>query len=234
MKSHCVVNGPGQGMIYQAEVEGIPMSRIIEDIKPNENAKIVYPTAADGYCYPISVDVMNRAEAILVVNLNGDPIYADQGAPIAFWLNELSAGNNIKEVIEVKFSSEGSSWDFYGDFTDATTGLQFDKPNVGVLNAMDGQIFNFGEPVHLEGYADAWNEPIRKIEFSFDHGDTWKAYEIENADTVRWVYWKLDINDIPVKGSYLVKIRVSSEKADGSMRTNDVPYQMTNFMFNVQ
>jgi DMSO/TMAO reductase YedYZ molybdopterin-dependent catalytic subunit/mono/diheme cytochrome c family protein len=234
MKSHCVVNGPGQGMIYQAEVEGIPMSRIIEDIKPNENARIVYPTAADGYCYPISVDVMNRAEAILVVNLNGDPIYADQGAPIAFWLNELSAGNNIKEVIEVKFSSEGSSWDFYGDFTDATTGLQFDKPNVGVLNAMDGQIFNFGEPVHLEGYADAWNEPIRKIEFSFDHGDTWKAYEIENADTVRWVYWKLDINDIPVKGSYLVKIRVSSEKADGSMRTNDVPYQMTNFMFNVQ
>ena len=29
------------------------------------------------------------------------------------------------------------------------------------------------KPVHLEGFADAWNEPIKKLEFSFDHGATW-------------------------------------------------------------
>lgn len=233
MKAHCTVNGPGQGMIYQAEVEGIPMSKILEEVIL-DNAAIVYPTAADGYCYPISVDVMNQEKALLVVGMNGDPIYADQGAPIAFWLNELSAGNFIKEVIEINFAQDGASWAFFGDFTDATTGLQFDKPNVGVLNAMDGQIFTYGEPVHLEGYADAWNEPITKIEFSFDHGATWASYDIENADTVRWVYWKLDINDLAAKGSYLAQIRVSSQMADGTTRTNEVPYQMTNFMFNVQ
>ena len=233
MKSHCTVNGPGQGMIYQAEVEGIPMSKILEEVIL-DGATSVYPTAADGYCYPVSVDVMLKEEALLVVGMNGDPIYADQGAPIAIWFNELSAGNFIKELSEVRFSNDGSSWDFYGDFTDATTGLQFDKPNVGVLSAYDGQIFNFGETVHLEGYADAWNEPITKIEFSFDHGATWKSYDIENADTTRWVYWTLDIDDIPAKGSYLIEIRVTSQKADGTVRTNEVPYQMTYFMFNVQ
>ncbi len=232
MKAHCTVNGPGQGMIYQAEVEGIPVSKILEEVEL-DGAVIVNPTAADGYCYPISVDVMNKEEALLVIGMNGDPIYADQGAPISFWLNELSAGNFIKQTTELNFAAAGDSWDFYGDFNDATTGLQFDKPNVGVLTAMDGQIFEAGKPVHLEGYADAWNEPITKIEFSFDKGATWIEEEIENANTVNWVYWKLDLNDLDV-GSYLIKIRVTSRMADGTLRTNEVPYQMTNFMFNVQ
>ena len=232
MKAHCTVNGPGQGMIYQAEVEGIPVSKILEDVEL-DGAVIVNPTAADGYCYPISVDVMNKEEALLVIGMNGDPIYADQGAPISFWLNELSAGNFIKQTTELNFAAAGDSWDFYGDFNDATTGLQFDKPNVGVLTAMDGQIFEAGKPVHLEGYADAWNEPITKIEFSFDKGETWVEEDIENANTVNWVYWKLDLNDLDV-GSYLIKIRVTSRMADGTLRTNEVPYQMTNFMFHVQ
>ena len=146
----------------------------------------------------------------------------------------MSAGNFTKRIKELRFSATGASWDFYGDFTDSTTGLQFDKPNAGVLNAYDGQIFELGQPVHLEGYADAWNEPIVKLEFSFDHGATWTEYEIEDANTTQWVYWKLDINDITAPGSYLVKIRATSQMADGGFRTNDVEYQMTNFMFNVQ
>ncbi len=234
MKSHCTVNGPGQGMIYQAEITGIPLRRIVEDLRLHDYVTIVDSVGSDGYYYTISLDQMLKEEALLVVGMNGDTIYADQGWPCAFWCNEMSAGNFTKQLAELRFKSSGASWDFYGDFTDATTGLQFDKPNVGVLNAYDGQIFEFGQPVHLEGYADAWNEPIVKLEFSFDHGETWQEYDIKDANTTQWVYWNLDINDIPVKGSYLMKIRVSSQMADGTIRTNDVPNQMTNFMFNVQ
>jgi DMSO/TMAO reductase YedYZ molybdopterin-dependent catalytic subunit len=233
MKSHCTVNGPGQGMIYQAEITGVPLKAIVEDIGLHDDVLIVEPVGSDGYYYPISLETMLKEEALLVVGMNGDTIYADQGWPCAFWCNEMSAGNFTKQLAELRFVSVGASWDFYGDFVDATTGLQFDKPNVGVLTAYDGQIFELGQPVHLEGYADAWNEPIVKLEFSFDHGQTWQEYAIEDANTTQWVYWKLDINDLPA-GSYLIKIRVSSQMADGSIRTNDVPNQMTNFMFNVQ
>ena len=234
MKSHCTVNGPGEAMIYQAEITGIPLKAIVEDIGLHVGVTMVDPVGADGYCYTISLEQMLKEEALLVVGMNGDTIYADQGWPVAFWCNEMSAGNFTKQLAELRFKSTGASWDFYGDFTDATTGLQFDKPNVGVLNSYEGQIFDFGQPVHLEGYADAWNEPIVKLEFSFDHGETWQEYEIENANTTQWVYWNLDLNDIPTKGSYLVQIRASSLMADGSLRTNDAPYQMTNYMFNVQ
>ena len=233
MKSHCTVNGPGQGMIYQAEIEGISLTKIVEDLGLPETITMVSPVADDGYFYTIGLKQMLDEEALLVVGMNGDRIYADQGWPVAFWCNEMSAGNFTKRVVEMRFEDTGASWDFYGDFVDATTGLQFDKPNVGVLSAYDGQIFEAGQPVHLEGYADAWNEPIVKIEFSFDHGATWKECPIENANTTQWVYWNMDINDL-APGSYLMKIRATSQMADGGLRTNDVPYQMTNYMFNVQ
>ena len=235
MKAHCTVNGPGQAMIYQAEITGIPLREVVKDLGLHEDVTMVNPIGADGYCYTISLDQMLKEDALLAVGMNGDRIYADQGWPVAFWCNEMSAGNFTKQLAELSFESTGASWDFYGDFTDATTGLQFDKPNVGVLNAYEGQIFEYGQPVHLEGYADAWNEPIVKLEFSFDHGATWQEFDLEDANTTQWVYWNLDVNDVPARGSYLVQIRVSSLKADGTLRTNgDVPYQMTNYMFNVQ
>ena len=233
MKAHCVVNGPGQGMIYQAEITGIRLAAIAEDLGLHEDVIMVDPIGDDGYCYTISLEKMIEEDALIVVGMNGDTIYADQGWPCAFWCNEMSSGNFTKRLSEVCFKNTGASWDFYGDFVDATTGYAFDKPNVGVLNAYEGQIFDLGQPVHLEGYADAWDEPIVKLEFSFDHGQTWQEYALEDANTTQWVYWNLDISDVPA-GSYLVQIRASSLMPDGSIRTNEAPYQMTNFMFNVQ
>ncbi|MDO4493888.1 MAG: molybdopterin-dependent oxidoreductase [Clostridia bacterium] len=231
MKNHCTVNGPGMGMIYQAKITGIPLRLVVEDLAVDPATTMVNPIGDDGYCYTISLEAMLKEDALLVVAMNDEMIYADQGFPVAFWCNEMSAGNFTKRICELNFSTEGASWDFYGDFTDATTGLQFDKPNVGVLNAYDGQIFEGA--VHLEGYADAWNEPITKIEFSLDKGATWIEQEIADANTTQWVYWKLDLNGL-TPGSYLMKIRVSSLMADGTIRTNEVPNQMTNYTFVVR
>ena len=62
--------------------------------------------------------------------------------------------------------------------------------------------------------------------------DGWKHLSsLVVEDTVRWVYWNLDINNITAPGSYLMRIRATSEKADGTLRVND---ELTSFMFNVQ
>ncbi len=232
LKSHCCVNGPGQAMIYQAEVTGIPIAAIMEDLGVHEDANMFYPIGADGYCYNVYTQTMVDDEGMLIVKMNGDTLYADQGWPVAFWCKYMSAGNFTKQVVELSWAqSDGGSWDFYGDFTDCTTGRPFDKPNVAVLNATDGQIFAASEKIHLEGYADAWNEPIVKLEFSFDHGVTWQEYPIEDATAVNWVYWTMDLNNITDPGAYLMRIRATSLQADGSLRVND---ELTNFMFNVQ
>jgi len=134
-------------------------------------------------------------------------------------------------VVEICVSKkEGEPWGlFNGDFIDPANGLSFDKPNSAVLNATVGQIFKQGETIHLEGYADAWNEPVTKIEFSFDRGETWVAYELEDTVSERWVYWAYDL-DIPDTGAYVMKIRVTSRSADGEK----VCVNPTVFEFNVQ
>jgi hypothetical protein len=41
----------------------------------------------------------------------------------------------------------------------------------------------------------------------------------------------MDINNITEPGSYLMRIRATSQQPDGSLRVND---ELTNFMFNIQ
>ncbi len=231
MKAHCVVNGPGEAMIYQAEVTGIPLSKILEYAQVHDDANMLYPIGDDGYCYNVYTQTALDENALIVTEMNGQPMPADQGYPCSFWCYEMSCGNFTKRVIELKVvKSEDSSWDFYGDFVDPTTGEPFDKPNIGVLNATNGQIFAADEPVHLEGYADAWNEPITKIEFSFDHGATWIEQPIDNSTSKQWVYWNYDISGLE-PGSYLIKLRATSLKDDGTERVNNT---LTNFFFNVE
>ena len=62
-----------------------------------------------------------------------------------------------------------------------------------------------------------------------------RMHDIIKGASLAPVDWgQTEDEDEPASGSYLMKIRVSSQMADGTIRTNDVPNQMTNFMFNVQ
>lgn len=135
--------------------------------------------------------------------------------------------NNIKIVSE----PEGVSWALYGWVSTDSEGTFYNKPNMGVLSTYNATIFKQGEPVHLEGYADAWDEPITKLEFSFDHGATWIECPTENTVTAQWVYWTMDLNNDFAPGSYLIKMRATSQMADGSERSM---FRTADFMFNVQ
>ena len=231
MKSHCTVNGPGQATIYQAEVTGIPVAKILEKAGVQEGANWFEPIGGDGYCYPLDTQYVLENDGLIVVEMNGQTIPANQGYPNAFWCYNASAGDFTKRVVEICVSNkEGEPWGlFNGDFIDPANGLSFDKPNSAVLNATVGQIFKQGETIHLEGYADAWNEPIKKIEFSFDRGETWIEYELENAVSEQWVYWTYDIT-IPDAGAYVMEIRVTSDGPDGDR----VCVNNTVFEFNIQ
>ena len=84
--------------------------------------------------------------------------------------------------------------------------------------------------MHLEGFADAWDEPIKKVEFSFDHGKTWKVLDTPNNNADYWTYWRMDFTP-PSPGAYLLDIRTTSEKPDG---TDRVCQYNTQFMFTVE
>lgn len=244
MKSHCTINGVGNATIYQAEVGGIDLQKLVEYLQPKEGCNLIRPFGDDGYhasgfanAIPLQYALDN--DGMLVTEMNGVTLPNTQGYPVAFWLGSVSAGDNVKRVAAVNFETvdpEKLSDPYVtlgiGKYYDSVTGELAAKPNSGVLNLPNGIVLadQVGNPLHLEGFADAFNEPITLMEFSLDKGKTWTEMEVVNADTERWVYWRLDYTPQEA-GSHLLTIRTTSLAEDGGERT--CTYD-TQFLFNVE
>lgn len=237
MSSQCTINGTGEAMIYQAEVTGIPLERIFEYAQVHEDATTYDAIAIDSFgsgvnSYPLDLDFVVENKGILVVGMNGGEMPAGQGYPCASWVGNTSSGNCVKQVTDIVVTKQENPKHsaLVGDFIDPATGEVFSKPNIGVLSTPNGTIFPAGETVHLEGYADAWDEPIQSMEFSFDHGKTWTKVETPDNDSLRWTYWTMDFTpDAP--GAYLLRMRATSKTHEGEDRVSNV---YTDFLINVK
>lgn len=237
MKMDCTINGVGQATIMQSEVEGIPVSKIIEFAQPKAGANVLSPISPDGYNYAeMGIEWILENDAIIVTKMDGEVLPPTQGYPCMLWLYNTSGGNFVKRIGNLTFmtkpeESVGSQL-YLGEFADDLTGVTYSKPNSGVLNYPTGVVLSGDEvaPVHLEGFADAWNEPIKQLEFSFDHGKTWQTLETPDNDSKYWTYWRMDFEP-PAPGSYLLTIRTTSIAPDGS---DHVCQYNTQFMFTVE
>ena len=237
MKMDCTINGVGQATIMQSEVEGIPLSKVIEFAKPKASANIVSPIGSDGYDYAqMPIDWVVDNNAILVTKMDGEVLPNTQGYPCMVWVYNTSGGNFVKRISNLTFMTQpedaAMNQVYLGEFADDCTGEVYSKPNSGVLNYPTNVVLTGDEakPVHLEGFADAWNEPIKKLEFSFDHGATWTTLDTPNNDSKYWTYWRMDFTP-PEAGTYLMDIRTTSIAPDGS---DHVSQYDTQFMFTVE
>lgn len=230
--AQCTVNGTGGSLIYNCTVTGIPLAKIVEYLGLKDTVTTVNPVGSDYYCMPSSIEGALEENALLVYEINGEVPPPDQGYPVAYWCDHMSCGNFTRNLVEISFdSNDDIVYNYYGDFVDHETNEQVNKPNIGVLTAHSGQIFAAGEPVHLEGYAYAHNDPIIKMEYSFDHGATWIEVPTENTVTQNWVYWKADVNGFE-PGAYLLQLRATAtEKASGVEYMN---YEIPDFLINVK
>lgn len=237
MKMDCTINGVGQATIMQSEVEGIPLSAVIEYAKPKAGANVLSPIGSDGYDYAqMSIDWLLANDALLITKMDGETLPNSQGYPCMVWVYKTSGGNFTKRISNLTFMTlpedKLDSQLYVGQFTDDRTGEIYSKPNSGILNYPTGVVLSGAEAktVHLEGFADAWDEPIKKVEFSLDHGETWTVLDTPENNSDYWTYWRLDFTP-PADGAYLLDIRTTSIKPDG---TDRVCQYDTQFMFTVE
>ena len=244
MKANCVVNGVGNATIFQAEVAGIDFAALVDYLQPKKGCNVVRPIGDDGYHTSglgnaIPLDLAYESDSLIVTQMNGEILPNTQGYPAAFWVKGISAADYIKRLATINFETvdpeaiaDPTKLVGVGQFIDPASGVEASKPNSAVLNYPSGVVLEdqVGKPVHLEGYADAWDEPITKVEFSLDHGKTWTEMKVKNCDVSRWVYWQLDFTP-EAAGSYLLEIRTTSQTAK---KTDRVCYFNTEFLFNVR
>ena len=105
-------------------------------------------------------------------------------------------------------------------------------PNAGVLNYPNNVVLSdqVGKEITFEGFADAYTEPITRVEYSLDGGETWLVMETPNADIDRWVYWRMGFTPQEA-GSYHLKIRAFSLGDDGA---EHAPTYTTDYQFTVR
>ena len=110
------------------------------------------------------------------------------------------------------FTDEDKDWAAISEngFDSYDEGPYMNKPNVTTLGIPDGMIIETGKPITFEGYADAFDEAVTKIEFSMDGGKTWTAFDLGQTDPRQWVWWNFTWTP-ETDGSYVLMARGTTE-----------------------
>ena len=242
MKQQCCINGYGNAAIMQVEVTGVPIKAIIDYVKPTGDYNSVEFLTEDPYPgvgshYHSSFEHTYQDDAVLVLEVNGETLPNSQGYPCSLWLPRGSAAAAYKvcegfNIIQDDEGTEDNGFYVGGFLDEGLGGVAADKPNSAVLNYPTGVVLGgvAGTQVQIEGFADAYDEPITKVEYSFDHGQTWIEMETPNNDPTYWTYWRLKFTP-PSEGAYLLTIRTHSQMADGTDRVSSID---TQFLLNVK
>ena len=164
--------------VANAKVTGIPLSAIIDMADLEEGANTITVTSDDGYGIPMPLSYALDKGAMIVYRINNSDV--PEGTQL--WIPETVAKYFTRRVMNIELSTEET----VPKIIEANDDL---RAQINIVNGMDDSVFEVGQQITLEGYADDCGEAIEFIEFSMDDGETWAKFETAGATIDRWVYW---------------------------------------------
>ncbi|MEF9879608.1 MAG: molybdopterin-dependent oxidoreductase [Clostridia bacterium] len=232
-KIHCVDNMPGGGGISNVEITGIPLSWLVE--KGGGASKDVTGVLFDRREFHTNgaqthsnrgVPQDSFKDVYLVYEIGGKALDPSQGSPCINWVEGCDAQSFVKQCVGYILTDEEKPWAKWmmNGFNSYGEGEYINKPNATILKVPEGKIIETGKPFTFEGYADAYDESVTKLEFSMDKGKTWTAYDLGQTDAKQWVYWHYTWTP-ETDGSYVLMVRATTDK--GLVGTN-IPKIMVN------
>lgn len=218
MTMDCLENVSGGPLIANCEVTGFSLVKMMEYAGVHDDVKVLKARAYNEWIIGENENTeqthdyewIKQYGGMVVLSIGGEPLDYGQGYPAQFWIAGSNSAGNEKELREIVASSEEFSWDYDVCGLNIYDNLYKDRPNVGIWNLYEGQIFKAGEMIHFSGYAKCPNAHITSFEVSFDQGATWKTYSIEGDDLTKWVCWNLDWMP-PAEGAYTITVRGTTD-----------------------
>ena len=214
---HCTYNPTGGPLVGSCVVTGIPLSWLIEQAGGlTDEAWGMYTSSSDGNANSMLVENLEGKDALVVYEIDGEPLEWKDGFPCMLWIGGTGAPVNCKELSDIIFVPEGDPgvWEYLGWTTEDGEGY-YNKPNVGVWGTPEGLCIQAGEPYTFSGYAAAWDQQVTAVEFSMDGGETWTTCETPDSDVNRWVSWQFEWTPPEgVDSAYVLMVRAVT--ADGA------------------
>jgi len=167
----CVIEN--SGLIGTFSFSGISLAAVIEKAFLKEGANQLSIVADRGYesagpfTYPLA-NVMESEKSMLAIRVNGEPLPAELGYPVICILESAPDSHNQHLVTEPVIQTVEEPFSTYGylDYGVEDPDI-LNCPGCGVVNVYDGQIFEYGEAITFEGYADGYMDQITCVKFSW-------------------------------------------------------------------
>ena len=211
----CVMNPQGGSLISNSAIKGISITTLLEAAGVKDTATAVLSYAPDGWNRGFLLSELEKDDAYLVYECNGERLAWGAGYPLTTWNTGGIAPSFIRQVTELRVVETPpeevkifNGW-IYEDGEYA--GQFVNKPIVGILNLYEGQILEAGKPHTFEGYADGLDTRLTAIEFSMDRGATWTSFDVSDTNRKNWVYWNFTYTP-EATGAYVFSVRAVTEE----------------------
>ena len=210
----CTLNPTGGPYLGNCVVTGIDLNWLIEQAGGfTDDAYAIYSSSADGNANSMLISNLEGKDALLVYEINGEPLEWDQGFPCMLWVGGTGAPICCKELSDIIAVDENDPyvWEYDGWTTEDGTGY-YNKPNVGIWGTPEGLCVQAGEPYTFKGYAASWDQPTVALEFSMDGGNTWAHCDTPDSTVNNWVSWQFTWTPPEgVDSAYVLMVRAVTE-----------------------
>ena len=188
----CISNRVGGDLISTTWWTGVSLQKIIDDLKPQPEARYLNITSGDGFHETVDLDTIASDERIMLCyEWDGKPLPFDHGFPLRIWLPDRYGMKQPKWITGMEVTSEynpgywvGRGWD---EVARVKATSVIDTVAVKDLAVVDGQGF-----VPVGGIAYGGARGISGVEVRVDEGP-WEEAQLRSplSDTT-WILWRYE------------------------------------------
>jgi DMSO/TMAO reductase YedYZ molybdopterin-dependent catalytic subunit len=183
----CISNPVGGELISNALWKGVRFKDLLAQAGVKSGAKEIKLESFDGYSTSIPVELGMHEHALLVYEMNGEPLPRNHGAPLrCLWPGRYGMKQpKWIRTITVLASEYRGHWEKQGWTNDA-----FILPNSRIESPTDLTVITT-PTFALSGVAYSGEDGIEKIDIAWDDSNDWKPAELTRvASPYVWTIWK--------------------------------------------
>ncbi len=210
----CISNGLDAGLMSNARWKGVPLRTLLEAAGPRPGVVEVQLHGADGYTDTFAFTKALDPTALLVYEMNGEPLPERHGYPVRVIVPGLYGEKNVKWVTRIELVD----YDAKGFYERQGWGPDFVIPIRSRIDAPDfDRPLPPGAPVRLRGVAFGGDRGIARVEVSADDGRSWREARLDYPGTrLSWALWSFEWRP-PGPGEYRLAVRATD--GTGALQT---------------
>jgi DMSO/TMAO reductase YedYZ molybdopterin-dependent catalytic subunit len=216
----CISNEVGGNLMSNALFAGVSLADALQKAGIQSGAAELIFAAADGYSDSIPLSLALDPRALIVYEINGDPLPVPHGFPARLLVPGLYGMKNGKWLTSLTLGAGGYTgyWEERG--WTRTAGV---KTTARIDQPVDSDTLP-SRPTFIAGVAYAADRGIARVDVSVDAGATWQAATLRRPlGNLTWTLWEFPWR--PEAGGHYIAVRAIDLNGDvqSPEETNPIP-----------